>query len=267
MLLGLLLSPGLASVIDSEIKVKNLPLDLARNQIRNGDQQPYINILQDTLFSNGFEVYMVEDGVPNLPLKVVRDFDYNKQRLGSPRWQLAQWNNYNNNLQYAKVDYRPPYFIYSVEGGNKVEIDPRKGSLKLTLNTSKEYGKNAVNPNNPRISGQKWPHLLVSQDYQEGISLSEQQNIRLVIGYTVENVVDNHLNNSFDSNLHSAQFQWFIKISNKNPKSLGFEDFFWFGLSFYDFRYEFSPFYANADFNTTAKFIYMPDMKEVLGEG
>src|SRR5690606_253445 len=123
-----------------------LPLDLARRQIRDGDQHPYINILQDTLFSNGFEVYMVEDGIPNLPLKVVRDFNYNKQRLGPPRWQLAQWNNYNNNLRYAKVDYQPPYFIYSVEDGNKVEIDPRKGSLKLTLNTSKEYGKNALNP-------------------------------------------------------------------------------------------------------------------------
>ena len=237
------------------------------NQKVVADQNHYTNILEDSLFACGFEVYMVEDGVPNLPLKVIRKFDYDQMGLASPKWQLAQWNNYNNNLKDAKMSYHAPFYIYSSAGGNKVAIDPTKGRIKLSLNTANEYGKNAVNPDNPRKSGQKWPHLLISQDYKDGISIWKLRNLRMLLEYTVTNVVDNHLKDTFDRDIHTAQFQWFIMIANKNINSSGYGDFFWFGFSFYDLRNDFSPFYANVDINTTGKFIYMPDMKEILGEG
>jgi len=226
------------------------------------------NILKDQGFARGFEVYMVEDGVPNLPLTVKKVISVNPKEVNKPEWQLAQWNNYNNRMEFADYTLLNDQHLYETKGGNKFLISPVDNMVMLGLSTSSEYGKNEVSPDNPRKEGQKWPHLLISQTMNEhAVKVSDYKSISMKVDYCINSIKDNHEKGTFNKNLHSSQFQWFISVNNKNRESKGYGDYFWFGFSFYDFRYLFSPFYANVDTNTTGKFIYMPDMREVLGEG
>ena len=70
------------------------------------------------------------------------------------------------------------------------------------------------------------------------------------------------------NDLHTVQFQWFFSIQNRNKDSLGFGDFFWFGLSFYDYpRYDFPPAFQAKDGGkeeNTGKFINIVSSKEFL---
>jgi len=231
------------------------------------EKSDIINILKDPKYLLGFDVYMAEEGVPNLPLTIKRRIDYN-QTINSPaQWQLAQWNNYNNLIEDAIYSRRESFHQYQTIKGNLFSVNPIDGVVKLVLNTSSEYGHNKINPNNPRQDGQKWPHLLISQTMDEkAVPVFSAQEYYMRLKYQIDSVKNNHTSTTYNKSIHSAQFQWFISVNNQNSESKGYGDYFWFGFSFYDYRYDYSPFYANKDINTTGKFIYMPDMKEVLGE-
>ncbi|WP_156309078.1 hypothetical protein [Sphingobacterium endophyticum] len=226
-----------------------------------------VNLLKDPNFSRGFSVYMVEDGIPDLPLTIRKIIVVDSNQHDGPVWQLAQWNNYNNKIENAAYSKQMGIDVYRTRFGNEFRIDTANKLLRLKLNTSSEYGKNKVSPDNPRKEGQKWPHLLISQDIENPAGgLANLRSVEMQVTYAILSIKNNHSKKNFNKNLHSAQFQWFLSIKNNNQASPGFGDYFWFGLSLYDFRHQFAPKYANMDFNTTAKFIYMPDMKEVLSE-
>ncbi len=220
------------------------------------------SLFGDTLYRHGFTLGHVVDGTPG----VAGLLSYGGTTRDNPVWSIAQWNNYNNNLKDAAFTASPPRYEYTTEGGTSVVVDTDKGSILLKLNTGSEYGHSPVCPVNPRRAGDKWPHLLLGYDWAQAdvLPLRGLQEVWMDIGFTVEEVTDKMPPGTGDPTLHAAQFQWFITVQNRTVQDDGYGEYLWFGLSYYDNRHDFSPFYAAKDANTTGAFIYLPDMKEFL---
>jgi len=63
----------------------------------------------------------------------------------------------------------------------------------------------------------------------------------------------------FNPDLHTAQFSQYFTIQDNNKDSESYGDFFWFGLPFYDYRYENIELYAAQDIgkdDASNKFIF-----------
>lgn len=227
--------------------------------------QSYRNLLPDT-YSNGFEVGMTKEGDPALH----GTLDLGGTATGTKFWRLAQWNCYNNDMMKAQYKFendKHEYFISPV--GNQFVVDTKNNILVLECISSTEYGKNGIT-SNPRKNYESWPHLLIEHNWTDNncLRISDKQEIRMCVDYTILKVEDKIPVGKKDKSLHAAQFQWYITAQNRNELSEDYGRYIWFGLSFYDNRYEFTPFYAAQDGgkeHNTGAFIYTPDMQQILG--
>ncbi len=222
----------------------------------------YTGLFRDTLYKNGFTLGHVEDGTPG----VAAILTYGGTTADNPVWSIGQWNNYNNNLKEASFTGTAPAYAYETAHGTALRVNTQEGSVQLELNTTSEYGHSEVCPVNPRRATDKWPHLLLACDLlqEQVLKIAGKQEILMDIDFTIDGIADEIPAGTYDPDLHAAQFQWFITVQNRNMQDDGFGEYFWFGLSFYDTRHEFSPHYSAQDGNTTGMFIYMPDMKDLL---
>jgi hypothetical protein len=65
--------------------------------------------------------------------------------------------------------------------------------------------------------------------------------------------------NGYDPGLHAAQFQMFFIVKNIRPGCVDQGNYYWFGVPFYDSRYDIPPAYMAADAgkaDATGKFIF-----------
>lgn len=212
-------------------------------------------IIKDTKFRNGFMITHTNGLITKNVIKVV---NYMNTALIKPNWKIAQWcSKYNlaNGIERITDDYA---YIYE-DIGKALKVYPLSGQVSLYVRGSKEYEK-------PRIDGEGWPHLLLEQDFRD-VKLEKIKDCEIEIDFSFE-YFKNYM--AERNNLHTAQFQWFFSITNKNSKSKGFNDFFWFGLSFIDFpRYDYPPSYEAVDGGKeehTNKFICIVDSKDYLKE-
>jgi hypothetical protein len=147
-------------------------------------------------------------------------------------------------------------------------VDTQSGSVILGLNTESEYGQNG-HTTNPRKEEEPWPTLLLEYACSENqlLNISNQREIRMVIEYELLKVEDKIPAGKTNTNLHTAQFQWYITVQNRNHSSSDYGRYIWFGLCFYDKRYDFTQLYASEDKgpNNTGAFIYVPAMRDIMG--
>lgn len=225
----------------------------------------YETLLADPTYSQGFWLGSTDESNGNVQGKL----DYDGTATGTPVWKLAQWNCINNDMADAIYSVDGNLRVYQTAGGNKVTVDSSSGSISLELNTTSEYGLNGIT-SNPRKENEPWPTILIEYSLGESdiLKVADQKEIRMEIAYNI-NKVENHIPaGQLNTNLHSAQFQWFVTIQNRTIGSPDFGRYIWFGLNFYDKRYEYAPFYAAEDGgkeNNTGAFIYMPDMMSIMG--
>jgi hypothetical protein len=170
------------------------------------------------------------------------------------------------NAAYSFVNNQYEYKVGT--NGNRIAVNKNIGTLTLELNASTEYGLNGIT-SNPRKPNEPWPTLLCEYSIPESriLKISDQKEIRMSIDYKVLKLEDKMPSGTTNVSLHSAQFQWFITVQNRNTNSAEFGRYVWFGLNFYDKRFEFAPLYASQDGgkdNNTGAFIYMPDMKPIM---
>ncbi|MDR2955813.1 MAG: hypothetical protein LBV43_12100 [Prevotella sp.] len=225
------------------------------------------SLFSDPHFQNGFNILSVKEG--NGEIQGV--FDYQGKAGGSPTWRIAQWNNYNNDLLNAQYSDEDGVHTYRTANGNVVSVDSNTGSLKLGINTSTEYGKNGIT-SNPRKNGESWPHLLIEYVLgdKEILKISDKKEVRMNIAYNITDFKDRMPDGTTDKGLHTAQFQWYVTVQNRTQGSEDYGQYIWFGLSFFDVRYEIPPAYAAEDGgkeHNTGAFIYVPDMREILVDG
>lgn len=253
-ILLLLLCTGVIFSCKSEIISVNKP--------KNESSRSFSSLFIDTLYRNGFKYGFVFDGVPGDAGRLT----YGGHATQDPVWGIAQWNNYNNDLQNATFKNIYPIYQYMSTHGTGVVVDVESGTLQLRLNTESEYGHSKVCPVNPRRSSDKWPHLLLASNFSNDclLPLVGKDEVVMDIDFSIDEFEDKIPDGTYDPNLHAAQFQWYITVQNRKVEDDGYGEYFWFGLSYFDSRYEFSPFFSAQDGNTTGAFIYIPDMKEIL---
>ena len=227
--------------------------------------EKYNYYFKDSLYKNGFLLSSIYDGDSTK----FGELKYGIKNNNKPLWLICQWNNFNNNLNETTYSYKTYEHVYTTKNkGVEVKINNKNGSLTLTLNTSTEFGLNGI-MTQPRKENEPWPHLLLSPLVKKSnfISLADKKEILMNISYKITKVKEEMRGFVANKNLHSAQFQWFINVQNRNNLSPDYKKFFWFGLSFYDKRYKHSPLYQSVDGgkpNHTNSFIYMPDMKKIM---
>ena len=116
---------------------------------------------------------------------------------------------------------------------------------------------------------ENWPHILIEQQVNHAIS-ANAQHLYMEIEYCVEectSLVDRSLY-PLNENMHAAQFQWFITLSDTNPESESYGETMWFGFSMFDTRSigDTPAGYSSYDGgkeDSTGLFIYMPSLERV----
>lgn len=225
----------------------------------------YSTVFKDKLFKNGFNLRSTNEANHGL----VGKLDYDGQAIGNPVWNIGQWNCINNDLLDANYNFVNNQHEYLVgTNGNKVTVNTTDGTITLELNTSTEYGLNGIT-HDPRREGEPWPTLLLEYEIpkSEIVKISDKQEIRMKVDYNVHKLEDKMMPSTTNPDLHSAQFQWFITVQNRNVSSVEFGRYIWFGFNFQDKRFDYAPYYAAQDGgkeNNTGAFIYMPDMRPLM---
>lgn len=194
-------------------------------------------LLLDNTFQNGFSVSPAsgsrqDDGwIPDD--RWARDVDLRYGEGDGPiSWLVAQHGDiYSLNDKYSKYaggqpDYESGYYTFYDES-KKMSVNPSTGSLYLELNASKEYVR-------PRKPGEQWCHLLLNQGFLRVVSLSEVSAVDFTIDLELKKWED-HMEGQANRDVHACQFLMYLVI--KSEAALDANDFFWFGIPFFDNRY------------------------------
>ncbi len=217
-----------------------------------------VPLFADTSFSNGFKLSF-PDSARGRQVAAVLNFE---KAFPEPvtesiagQWRICQWatkydltgtkciKNPNGDREYRNEGKR------ILRGGPQSEY----GDLLLEIFGQAEYGST------PRISGQGWPHLLIEQDAPQLFPLSQLAEINLRISIQLTGCDCHMKTEEYDPNLHTAQFQLFLIVKNIKPESPDFNNYFWFGVPFFDYRHKIPPLYMAEDrgkADATQKFIY-----------
>ena len=225
----------------------------------------YSTLFKDTSYANGFFVGSTNEANPN----VIGKLNYGGTVTATPVWEIAQWNCLKNDLMKATYSFINNQYQYQVgTNGNRIAVDKTNGTLTLECNASTEYGLNGIT-SNPRKANEPWPTLLCECTIPDVsiLKIADQKEIHMRIDYKVLKLNDKMPSGTTDPTLHSAQFQWYITVQNRNTSSAEYGKYIWFGLCFHDKRYDYAPFFAAQDGgkeNNTGMFIYVPDMKPIM---
>ena len=141
--------------------------------------------------------------------------------------------------------------------------DSDNRDLILEIRAGCEYGNRA------RKHGESWPHLLVEQQACEVYSLEKLTRLDFELGIKRLYCENRMATDACNPSLHAAQFQMFLVVSNINKSSKDSGDYFWFGVPFYDSRYDIPPSHKAKDggkADATGKFIYTIAGENVTSE-
>jgi hypothetical protein len=151
-------------------------------------------------------------------------------------------------------EYGPNGFRWDTEGKSIRWTAGQSPTLELHMDGIAEYGGKLRAPDAP------WAHLLIEQEFEQPTSLSALKELRFGCQTKVEPF---RSNGDFRlENWHTAQWQAFITIQNREKGHPGYGDFLWFGIPFVDTRYAMPKRHAAGDTAGSGKFIYTPGGRE-----
>jgi len=212
---------------------------------RAAEGQPGRELIRDPHFQRGFVLLRPKPGKV-VPVGVLQGLD-----PGSPVWRLAQWNSRFSLAGVAPQRTREGGLKW-LNAAKEVQVSPpgtERADLILGVNGSVEYDGRA------RKKGQPWPHLLVSQRFEDPPSLAEIEKAQFHVEVRLL-YCRMHETPDYTPRLHAAQFLAFLSIQNLRRGSPGYGDFLYFGIPLYDSRYAHPhPFRAP---DAAGKFIYTP---------
>jgi len=225
------------------------------------DQRTRIEpLFADTQFHKGFFLSYPDSSKGRSVESVLNFGDANNV----PVWRLCQWATKYSLASAPCLPGADGAFVYENAAKRLTVCNsdcPNRG-LSLEIRGSAEYATR------PRKSGESWPHLLVEQDAIRLFALDELDAVHLSIHVRLLYSTNRMAANEYDSGLHAAQFQMFFIVKNIRPESVDQGNYYWFGVPFYDSRYDIPPAYMAADAgkkDATGKFIYTVAGK-TLGE-
>jgi len=151
-------------------------------------------------------------------------------------------------------EYGPSGFRWDTEGKSIRWTAGQSPTLELHMDGIAEYGGKLRSPDAP------WVQLLVEQEFLQPTLLSALRELRFACETNIEPF---RCNGDFRlENWHTAQWQAFITIQNREAGHPGYGDFLWFGIPFVDTRYAMPKRHAAGDTAGSGKFIYTPGGRE-----
>ncbi len=182
-----------------------------------------------------------------------------------PVWRLCQWGT-KHSLAKARCNNNNHGDISYGNDAKKVLVGAAGSDnrdLVLEIRAGCEYGNRA------RKQGESWPHLLIEQQVCEVYSLEKLARLDFELGIKRLYCENRMATDTCDPSLHAAQFQMFLVVSNINKNSKDSGNYFWFGVPFYDSRYDIPPSHKAKDggkADATGKFIYTIAGENVTSE-
>lgn len=214
-----------------------------------------VELFQDLNFERGFQVVDGAGTKGILNLSTCQSESGTSEKV-EPVWKLAQHNS-KYDLTKGKIE-KTNECSSSTTPGQRVELKrDSNGELTLTLSvtTDKDYSA-------PRRPDQPWIHLLLVQDFPpaQRVSFADVESMCFSCDARVIDWKRMMTDEEFDPGVHTTQASVYFAISNDNPKSPDYRDYIWFGISFFDDRYEVQSQYIEVDGDPkkigTGKLIY-----------
>jgi len=219
------------------------------------------SLLLDTRFRRGF-LLSYPDSKKGHAAEAVLDLGDSDNK---PVWRLCQWGT-KHSLAKARRNHDSHGDVSYGNDAKKVLVgaeDSDNRDLILEIRAGCEYGNRA------RKHGESWPHLLVEQQACEVYSLEKLTRLDFELGIKRLYCENRMATDACNPSLHAAQFQMFLVVSNINKSSKDSGDYFWFGVPFYDSRYDIPPSHKAKDggkADATGKFIYTIAGENVTSE-
>jgi len=218
-------------------------------------------LLLDTNFRRGFFL-SYPDSKKGHAAEAVLDLGDSDNK---PVWRLCQWGT-KHSLASASCNHDSHGNVSYGNDAKKVLVgagDSDNRDLVLEIRAGCEYGNRA------RKQGESWPHLLIEQQVCETYPLEKLTRLDFALGIKRLYCENRMATDTCDPSLHAAQFQMFLVVSNINQSSKDSGNYFWFGVPFYDSRYEIPPSYRAKDAgkaDATGRFIYTIAGENVASE-
>ena len=219
-----------------------------------------VEIIKDTRFSNGIGLQGSHSNNPEIT-RVLYPFG-EIEKTEKSMWNLAQWGS-RFDLKDAKKENGNEGVTYS-NPGKSIAFKAVDGSTQITMKMfgSKEYLA-------PRKFGEDWPHILLEQKFQNPQLLSDIQNLNFNLDFRLLFSKNKMSSETYNPEVHTTQFTIYLTFHNKNKDSKGYDDFIWFGLPLYDYRYDTIKEYSAADIgkeDASNKFIFSTASKNLFSE-
>lgn len=195
-----------------------------------------LEMILDAEFQNGFAVYgpRHEDGL-------IAQYAGASETTGKQVWNIAQWAVYKHPLT-AKTERRDlpgGGYIYETETMKLSVGDKSDYLIRLEQRAQKEYLGHV------RQFGEEWPHFLLEQHLCADCepALGELSKLDYEISFRLDYEKCNMRREDMNlDNMHHAQVTHYWAIADLDTM-----DWFWFGLNFYDSRFDLFPGYLHAD--------------------
>lgn len=197
-------------------------------------QRP-IDMIGDSSFENGLVIYG-----PRHVDDIWAQYCGVSKSTEPQIWNIAQWALYDHpldkntprtDLPGGGYQYETPSCTVTVRGDEETLI-------RMELRTDAEY-KGHV-----RQFGEDWPHLLLEQhraiDFEP--AFGKLSSMDYSVSIMLESCKCNMQPEQINQDLHCAQLSHYFAIGD--PEGM---DWFWFGITFFDTRYEVFPGYVNID--------------------
>ncbi|MDO5309082.1 MAG: hypothetical protein Q4G03_06265 [Planctomycetia bacterium] len=203
-----------------------------------------VELFGDPQFQRGFFIY---DNCRKPVNRGVLRLSYLDQEVDAqekPLWALAQHGSKYDLCQDGDVTAQKDSAVVSTPSQTVARRLDQVGDtvLELSADTAEDYAS-------PRRDGQMWTHLLLVRNFsgKELIRLCEYEHVVFECDARVGEVERKMTAEQFDPNLHAAQASVYFAIPNGSRDSQGYGDFLWFGVSFFDDRYEVQTAYDAVD--------------------
>lgn len=204
-------------------------------------------LIRDPQFRNGFVLLDPKPGK-----RVVYREATDDAAPGKPVWDLCQWSS-RFQLEAVRAKRSPREVLCFTNTAKRVALGPLGSDgadLSLGVNASVEYAGRAR-----KAPAEPWVHLLVQQEFERPPSLADLASCRF---HVQARLTHSKLirTDDYTPSLHAAQFIIYLTVANRNPRSPGFGQYYWFGIPLYDDRERIVPAYQAKDFGDTQMFIY-----------
>lgn len=202
-----------------------------------------INLVKDPLFLKGFNILkrsLLEDNHNNL---ICLPYQNN-----NATYRLAEYFSKQDFYNKREILVRDNEYI--IKNDYKEIYKDKENRLTLSIKCEKEY-------NHLREFNEAWPHLLIEQEFNDELIKNMKS---LIVDLDLDFLSLESFINKERNDLHTLQVSLYFAIGDNNINSIGYKDYYWFGLPLIDApRYRYPKEYCSQDIgkeDATNKLIY-----------